>query len=172
MAATYTLLSSQTVNTNTVNFTSISSSYTDLIVQAHCTISTTPSDIYLRFNSDATTNYQYIGASTQKPAGQIFEVVNSGGLRNRIDVVGEPNSQVITTNPNIFEIFIPEYSQSSYSKAGLVTASYITDISAPRNNTRILAWQWNPTTAISSINIIATTGNLVGTFNLFGILAA
>jgi hypothetical protein len=172
MAATYDLISSQTVNTSSVAFTDISSGYTDLILQATFTMSA-GGDAYVRFNSVSTAIYEFLGAGTQNPSGtQIFEVVNSGGGQQQLPIVGTPNSQQQSNNPNTFELFIPSYSQDSYAKAGMLNASYITDRSAPRNNTKVCAWRWDNSSVINRIDVYTSSANIVGTLNLYGILAA
>lgn len=173
MAATYDLIQSQTVNTNTVTFNSITGSYTDLILQATFTMSVANTDCYIRFNNSSASAYQFLGAGTQNPSGtQIFEVVNSGGSAGEIQVVGAPNSQQQTDNPNTFELFLPDYSQTTYQKAGMLCASYITIRSTPRNNTKVCAVRWQNTSAINRIDVYLSSGNIVGTLNLYGITAA
>lgn len=171
MAATYDLISSQTINTNTCTFSSITGSYTDLLIQASYTMSA-GGDTYLRFNSDSSSVYQFLGAGSRNDGTQIFEVVNSGGNTTFANFNGSPNSQQQTDNPATVEFFIPQYADSTYVKAGMVCTSLITSRSAPRNNTSVIAWRWNVTSAITQIDINASSGNLVGTFNLYGILAA
>lgn len=172
MAATYDLISSQTVNSGTVTFSSISSGYTDLILQATFLMSS-GGDAYVRFNNVSTAIYEFLGAGTQNPSGtQIFEVVNSGGGQQQIPIIGTPNSQQQSDNPNSFELFIPSYSQDSYAKAGMLNASYITARSAPRNNTKVCAWRWDNSSIINRIDVFTSSGNIQGTLNLYGITAA
>jgi hypothetical protein len=171
MAATYNLISSQTINTGTCTFTSITGSYTDLIIQGTYTNSLA-ADTLCRFNGSTATEYSFLGAGTRNDGTQQFEVVNSGGNLTYIKINGEPNSQQESTNPTIFELFLPQYADGGVIKAGMLCTSYITSTSAPRNNTNVFATRWNNNSAITQIDIIATSGNLVGTFNLYGVLAA
>jgi hypothetical protein len=171
MAATYDLISSQTVNTGTVTFSSISTAWTDLVLQGTYTLSAT-ADTYCRLNNISTSTYQALGAGTQNPSGsQIFEVTNASSS-SIIAIQGLPNTQTQSDNPITFELIVFDYEQSAYTKAGTLATSYITSKSVPRNNTSIFAWSLNTTAAIDRVDIIASTGNLVGTFNLYGVKAA
>lgn len=171
MAATYDLISSQTINTNTCTFSSITGSYTDLMIQATYTMSS-GGDTFLRFNGNTSAVYQYLGAGSRNDGTQIMEVVNSNGNTTSATFSGQPNSQQQTDNPATVEFFIPQYADGGVVKAGMVCTSVITNRSTPRNNTSVFAWRWNVSSAITQIEIIASAGNLVGTFNLYGILAA
>jgi hypothetical protein len=169
MAATYDLISSQPINTGTCTFNSITGSYTDLILQGTFT-NTLGADTYLRFNN-STSNYSFLGAGTRNDGTQQFEVVNNSGT-NSINIAGQPNSQQQAINSTTFEFLMPQYADGGVIKAGILCTSYVTDRSAPRNNTSVFATRWADNSAITRIDIIASSGNLVGTFNLYGVLAA
>jgi len=171
MAATYDLVTSQTFtgNTGTCTFTSFSSAYTDLIIQGHVTGSGS-GDIYVRFNGDdgsSGNNYYMLGA-TSSTAG--FKNDNSYPT-NRITPVGWYNSSQQSANPFFFEVVIPEYSNGSYNKNGVLNFSYIADSTQSRANVGFMAWQWRNNSAITSIEVKLTSGTFTGRINLYGIKA-
>jgi hypothetical protein len=141
------------------------------MIQATYTMSN-GGDTYCRFNGNSSTVYQYLGGGSRNDGTQIMEVVNSGGDTSSVTFNGQPNSQQQTDNPITVEFFIPQYADGGVVKAGMVCTSNITSRSVPRNNTSVFAWRWNVSAAITQIDLIASSGNLVGTFNLYGILAA
>lgn len=171
MAYTYDLISSQTFtnNTGSASFTSFSSAYTDLVIQGHVTGSGS-GDVYLRFNGDdgsSGNNYYMIGA-TASTAG--FKNDNSMPT-NRITPVGWYNSSQQSQNPFFFEVTIPEYSNTSYTKNGVLNFSYIADSTQNRANVGFMAWQWRNTNAITTIAVTLTSGTFNGRISLYGIKA-
>jgi len=154
--ATYTVPSAQA----TITFSSIPSTYTDLILVAMAKNSTGDSDLCIRFNSDTATNY----ASTfiYGNSANALSARNSGLTRMRIGRIDSTNAY-----PNIIQIM-------NYSNA----TTYKTAISRSQNTSLVLAnaglWSKTPE-AITSIAIIDDNGNNFvtnSTFTLYGIKAA
>jgi len=59
MASTYTPIATQTLGSNatSVTFSSIPSTYTDLVLISSCAVTGGASSVYFRFNGDTATNY-------------------------------------------------------------------------------------------------------------------
>lgn len=165
MAVTYEPLATTTLGsaTNTVTFSSISGSYTDLVLILNGG-SASPEDIALRFNGDTASNYSYgaaHGNGTSVYAGRENScaslAVTSGAYQTN-----EFNHNNI--------IFINSYSNTNTWKT----------VYSRGNNTstssEMICGMWRNTSAISSITIYGRNSGhnfLVGsTFNLYGILAA
>lgn len=159
MARTYVKLASTTLNgtVSSVTFSSISSSYTDLILAINSKISSTQ-NINLRFNSDTNSNYSqtfYYGDGTNKTTSrQTNQTSNYSGTSYT-----EWSPCIIQimnySNPNIYKTFL-----SRYGEAGNVTVA-ITSL-------------WRSTNAITQIDILsASSGNWTtgSTFTLYGIKA-
>lgn len=171
MAATYNLISGQTLtnNTGSVTFNSFSG-YTDLVIQANFDVPNASSawDCYVRFNNDSSGNYDYlVGTNTQSSTFDNGSGANASG----IPVVGAFNSPLSSTYPVHFECNIPEYSNSSYKKQGTATFSYIASLGDSRSNTGWMVWNWKNANPITSITVLTTNFNIRGTINLYGILA-
>lgn len=154
---THTQIASTTVGTatNTITFSSIPSTYTDLVVIMNGT-ATVAADVYFNYNTDSTSSnysntYLYGNGST----------VGQG--RDPIPAVGT----FYTTDTNIIAN-VMNYSNST---------TYKTEIS--RSNTAASsvlarAMMWRNTAAINQLIIKQSSGNFNtgATFTLYGITAA
>ena len=156
MANTYDLIASSTVGscgTNFIDFTSISSSYTDLLLKLSCRVSETGSvqDVAIRFNSDTASNYFYMelvgtGASTSSGS-------SSGSRHNTI---GNPSDSTASTFSNV-EIYIPNYAGSN-QKASSIDAVVENNTASTAVQMRLHAWRWSGTAAITSIRVYDPAG--------------
>lgn len=162
MPATYEPISTQTLANNTtatVTFSSIPSTYTDLILVFGGTRTTGASDIFLRFNSDTATNYSrtYLsgnGSSAASARGSNETAFNGGGYVQT--VIGS----------SIFQIF--NYANTTTFKTVLARTNY-TDVAV---SAYVGLWRATPA-AITTIDV--GTGNFFAsgsTFTLYGIKAA
>jgi hypothetical protein len=162
MPSTYEPIATTTISgtsTSTVTFSSISGSYTDLILvfngytnaQAACN---------LRFNSDSATNY-----SQTRLLGS-----GSAAASDRDSSIAQINAFVSTsTSDNINEIIqIQNYSNATTYKTALLrwnnAASYVAAI----------VGLWRSTSAITRIDMILSTSYYVAgsTFTLYGVKSA
>ena len=161
---TYTLIASNTLTTSTatVTFSSIPSTYTDLVLVYSAKSASTTRDMTLSFNSDSNTNYS--NTILTGYTGVVTSVRNSNQSFIYLDNNGVTDSTIF----NAVIVHIPDYSNSTTYKTILCRA----------NNTvygvDITAGLWRSTAAISAINLTLGGGiNLASgsTFKLYGIEA-
>ena len=165
--STYTPIATTTLSSNgTVDFTSISQSYTDLILIVGNALSTasTPG-VSLRFNSDTGSNYAAIYLEGTGSA------ISSSRLNNQSYLVSGNAIGLSTTSPANVTYQIQNYSNTTTYK-NILTRYSQTSGAAPGASTSIGLWK--NTSAITSINITAQTGNLLAgaVLTLYGITAA
>ena len=158
---TYVALDKVTVGTavSTVNFTSISSAYTDLVLVAAGTCSA-GSYLTLRFNSDTTTNY-----STTELYGDGTTAASVRNSNNNYMYIGA----IRTTQSNIITQ-IQNYSNATTYKTVLSR----TNNAATETKAVVGLWRATPA-AITSIEVGtggANTFQTGTTFSLYGIAAA
>ena len=164
--STYTPIATQTVGSTvtTVTFSSITSSYTDLVLVCSAAISSIV-DLRLRFNNDSGTNYSstiLFGNGTS--AGSAAETsVNYGS----IDYYGTPNT---TLGGSTQIVQLMNYSNTTTYKSWLARAN------RANSGTEAIVGLYRSTSAISRIDIScygsAATISAGSTFTLYGIAAA
>jgi len=163
---TYEPIATTTTSSNqtTVSFTSITGSYTDLVLV--CAFkNTTAVDMNLQFNSDTGNNYSYItfggdGTSNAKVRGY-----NSSAIILDINAAG------FGTDRSIVVVDIMNYSNTSTAKTVISRAGAVTGTP----NVGMTIGTRRNTAAITTIDISATTSNAIASgskFTLYGILAA
>lgn len=156
MANTFTLLASSTVGsggTNFIDFTSISSSYTDLLLKLSCRVSETGAvqDVGIRFNSDTGSNYAY-----RELVGTGASVSSGSGSGTNHNTIGNPSDSTASTFSNV-EIYIPNYAGSS-QKASSIDAVVENNTATTAVQMRLHAWKWSGTAAISTIRVYDPAG--------------
>lgn len=165
MANTYELISS-TVATGsqaTITFSSIPSTYTDILLRVSARMSSTTLDTYnLAFNG-STANFSYrnlYGAGT----GALGSSTGSSGATG----INEPSTYTANTFGSM-DLYIPNYATSQYKSASSIAVS-------ENNSTEAYAVftgnVWSSTSAITSISITsAGTANFAqySSFYLYGI---
>lgn len=168
MASTYEKIATTTIASIAASYTfsSISGSYTDLVLVSNLKITTAGSSINIRFNSDSGSNYSYTslygtGASNASTRGSALTKSYIAGL-----VV--PNTaleSIVVTN-------IQNYSNATTYKSFFSRSNRASNSNSP--GTEALIGLWRSTSAITSITLGTDSGNLdIGTtFTLYGILAA
>jgi hypothetical protein len=169
MANTFELIAAVTVGSGgaaTIDFTSIPSTYTDLMLVTSCRSNRAAAadDLRFRLNGNTSSIYSY---------RQIYGF--SGGAGSAMDtttagVIGQ--TPAATSTASTFDnssVYIPNY-------AGSTNKSYSIDNAWENNSTS--AWQLNlfaglfaSTTAISSISVYPSTGSFVqySTAYLYGV---
>jgi hypothetical protein len=167
MPKTYTPLATTTLSSAaaTVTFSSISGSYTDLILVASCQTNAagTDKDLYLRFNGDSANNYsrtRIVGNGSTATSARQNDV-------SQIVCGAMPGTSYTSTfAANVIQI--QNYANTTTFKTILV-----------RNNLSQIAVQaivglYRSTSAITSLTLIPESGSFVSgsTFTLYGILAA
>lgn len=165
MATTYEPIATTTLSSaaTTYTFSSIPSTYTDLVLAISSTVATVNNSTYIQFNGDNTGGNYSITLLTSGGSGSStrFTTYNTP----YVQYYSVPGS---STNPDATLVNINNYSNTSTYKSFLSRSghgSYGTDA---------VVGTWRNTAAINSIKIIQPTYNFnVGsTFTLYGIKAA
>ena len=165
MANTYTLISSVTVGSGgaaNMEFTSIPSTYTDLVVKITGRSSGSDTSIELSFNnntSNRTTRYLFGNGSSASSANDTNMYITSSIV---------PSTSTASTFSNA-ELYIPNYAGSN-NKSSSVDG--VSENNATASNMALTANLWSNTAAITSIKLTpAGGGNFVqySTAYLYGI---
>jgi hypothetical protein len=157
--ATYTAGSSFT----TYSFTSIPSTYTDLVIIMNAKSASGTPSIYMQYNGDTTSsNYSYTGMY-----GRVAGAVAGGSRATTINWVSAFMDGVSPNNFNNGIIQINNYSNTTTYKTNLCRwagADYEVDA---------MVGMWKSTSAINQVTLTAQTSLAAGcTFTLYGIKAA
>lgn len=159
--STYTPIATTTLGSNVASytFTSISGSYTDLILVITGTTTTNGINYWLQFNSDTGSNYSYtmiLGTGSAASSGR-----STSQTKWRV----ANNSSSTNTTPTIVQI--QNYSNTTTYKTGLARfgdASY---------GTWANVGLWRSTSAITSITVSSDTNLASGSiYTLYGIASA
>jgi hypothetical protein len=158
--STYTPIASTTLTStaSTYTFSSISASYTDIVLIVQTTSS---GEVYMRFNSDAATNYSgteiWTGGSGAN--SQLESSVNQITLRD--------SSTTLGNNMSIANIM--NYSNATTYKSVLIRSN---DNRYARTYARVGLWR--SASAINAITLSTSSGSFAvgSTFTLYGIAAA
>ena len=165
---TYTPIATTTLGSDTgiVTFSSISGSYTDLVLVINGGFTGSSSYIYLQFNSDTGTNY-----SRTELYGNGSVAGSTRGTNENYAICGI--TAISTTDPAVSIINIQNYSNSSTYK------TIISRGSSSASLVEAYAALWRNTSAINSITISNNNFSAYNfrfaagsTFSLYGITAA
>jgi len=161
---TYDAIATTTLATATssINFSSISQSYTDLFIAYKVKMATGGgTNTRLQFNGDSATNYG--GNSVY------YTIGGARGYQGYSNGSSFWLDNVDSTWTTVTQIDINNYKSTNMKKSILVQAA------APASQVDIKVGTWNSTAAITSINIFNVSGVnfAVGSqFTIYGILAA
>ena len=171
---TYTLISSVTVGSggaSTIDFNSIPSTYTDLILKlsTRSTAANIATEVRMRFNSDTGANYNWTraysdGSSTVSQRGSII------GAPYTSFILGSNTSGANTTS-NTFgnsEYYIPNYAGSTQKS---ISNDAVLENNATEAYAYLAAGIWTNTSAINAISLFTNGANFVqySTAYLYGI---
>lgn len=165
MASTYEKIATTTLGsaTATVTFSSISGSFTDLVLISSAKYTTTNGTLLLTFNSDTGSNYSTTYVYGQ---GSLAESGRQSNISNLL--VGRANTTVF----GIGRTNIQNYSNTTTYKTVLDRA----DLGSGTNPLAIASvGLWRSTSAITSLTITALNSDTFtsgSTFTLYGILKA
>jgi hypothetical protein len=158
----YIPIASQTLTAAvaTVTFSAIPASYGDLVLVIVATGTSSGAEGRLRFNSDSTSNYEYVqilGSTTSASSA-------AGGLENsaRICSFILDTSLPAQINTRIMDYKATDKHTVLMSRAGRTTMA-----------NEAMAARWPQTTAVTQIEVFPTAGNWAAgsTFALYGIEA-
>jgi hypothetical protein len=164
---TFTKIASVTAagGSSTISFTSIPSTYTDLVIKvsARATYAANFQDINIRFNGSAT---GYSSRLLQGDGSAAASYNNSSSA-----LVWGANSVSANATGNTFsngEVYIPNYT-SALNKS--LSTDAVTENNATAAYIQLAAGLWSNTAAITSIEMYLGAGNYVqySTFTLYGI---
>ena len=163
MAQTYTPIASQTLGSSTasVTFSSIPSTYTDLVLVITPIYVTSGSDVDIQFNNDTGTNYSrtQLGGN----GSGAVSVRESSASKFRLTY----SANVTTTYAYNAIVNFMNYSNTSTYKTALSRGNNAS------NGVEAEVGLWRSTAAITTINVASSgTFNTGSTFTLFGIKAA
>lgn len=163
MAATYTPIATYTASGSPAGYTfsSIPSTYTDLVLISSVKTNTANSNLWVRFNSDSGSNYSYTFMSGSGSAA------SSGRYSNQTEIGLDNYGYPTTTNFNVNILQVNNYGNSSTYKTTLSRGNNAD------NGTSAVVGLWRNTAAITSIYV--ATANTLATgsiFTLYGIKAA
>lgn len=168
MAITYEPIATTTVNTSThpVTFSSIPSTYTDLVVVVSPIADAGNYDLSFRYNSDSGSNYSWSAIA--------FNADNSAnvqGTKGTNTTFIPTNTNIATANPYPAIIHIQDYANTTTYKTSISRISRETYANA------LTVGNWRSTSAINEISILLTGGGSTtfkaGTvITLYGIKAA
>ena len=169
MATTYQAIASIISNgtTATVTFSSIPSTYTDLLIRTSARSSSAGASdqINIVFNGDTSTNYSITQVyGNNSAAGSFGTTSTTQGRINYIDVSGQ------TANTfGIGEIYIPNYAAATTKQTLGFSASESNDTTTPYVVN--VGFLYRGTSAISSITLQTAGSNYVSgsRFDLYGI---
>ena len=157
MTATYDCIATTTLSTtaSSVDFTSISGSYTDLIIVADALLSSGDNSVGVQFNSDTGNNYSFTylfgnGSTTSSGRG------TSAGNGDIMYISGTRSTNIVHiqnySNTTTYKTWI-----SRFSPSNLYAGAYV--------------GLWRSTNAITSISLIPDSSTFASgsTFTLYGI---
>ena len=161
MATTYEPIATTTASgsVSSITFSSISGTYTDLVIVANGSNGNADNSYLIRFNSDTGANYSYTGLDGNGSSATSFRDSNTS--EGAAGTIGTSNT---TTIINVF----------NYSN----TTTYKTWVARGNNasaRTRAFVGMWRNTSAITSVtltNNAASNFTNTTTFTLYGIKAA
>lgn len=158
MPTTYTKIASVTVGSGgaaNMAFTSIPSTYTDLVVKASArgTQVSASHAFTLRFNG-ATTDYssrELVGGGSGAPSSSTRTTLGSALYIGNIDGNTATSSTFAST-----EIYIPNYAGSAFKS---LSVDAVSENNATEAYATLLAGLWSNTAAITSIDLISFSGH-------------
>lgn len=167
MAVTYEPIATTTVSgfASTIDFTSISGTYTDLRLVFYMKMITTNSSIFLRVNGDTGANYSSNGYSVDIATAGV-SVISS--ISNTQCFVGNGRN----ANWQYYTVDLMSYANTSIYKP-MLSSSYV-DLNGSGTANKIMS-RWTNTAAITSVSIFPnTTSEIAGgsTATLYGIKRA
>jgi len=163
MPVTYENIATQTLGSaaNTITFSSIPATYTDLRL-VMTGLSSTANNQGVRFNSDTDTNYSSTILYGNGSSAASFQYTGATYIHTASDIAGGP-----TANPVLVTIDVFSYAGST-NKTCLITTSL--DLNGSGEVVRRVGL-WSTTSAINTITLMRTAGDYsVGTIaTLYGI---
>jgi hypothetical protein len=171
MANTYTLISSNVLasSATTVTFSSIPSTYTDLVLLMSVRGNLNNLATRIRWNSDATGLYS-ISALIGQGTNGVFNNSSTNNIEFDTSRTNQANSSFTANTFTSIEVYLPNYNSTTAKPFGSISAAE--NNSASVANIETVAGLYRGTSAISSVLIIPGNSNNFVTgssFYLYGI---
>jgi len=163
--STYTPIATTTLGSTATSYTfsSIPSTYTDLIIVAQASVTSGDSNFRLTFNGDTGSNYSrtYLSGSGSS--------ATSGRASSVAYIVANDEGYLHVGQPTMLTINVQNYSNSTTYKTTLSRSG-----NGSNNGTAAVVGLWRSTSAITSLTLTidASTFTAGSTFTLYGIAAA
>ena len=166
MATTYEIIASVTVSsaTNTISFTSIPQTYTDLLFKISGRFSLDTATAFLRYNGTTTNGTSIFLEGSGSSASS-----STDGSYQYGPIHGVVNSTKTANTFGNAEIYIPNYTSSNYKSS---SSDGVTENNGAATTMALGANLWSNTAAITSIEIVgAASADFVehSTAYLYGI---
>jgi hypothetical protein len=166
MPATYEPIATTKVtgsSTTQIDFNSIPSTYTDLVISINLVNGTSLNALYMRFNSDTGSNYAYLNWGVNGTT--LFGQVGSGA-----NTIGVSASSINDPMPSFINIF-------SYANTDIYKTGYTRSVSQGNPRVGMYGFGWSSKSAISSISFYRDSGSpgVIGAdsvITIYGIKAA
>jgi hypothetical protein len=166
MPSTYEPIATTTLGSaaSSVTFSSISGSYTDLVLVVDYSLNVSNSSLFVRLNGDTGSNYSYTRLSGTGSAASSGRGTSSDQARITADTTAQSAStrQIVTIN-------LMNYSNSTTYKTFLVRYN-------STGGTEAFVDLWRNTAAVTSVQIKGFDGTAIiesgATFTLYGIKSA
>lgn len=159
---TYKMIATTTLSSSaaTYTFSSIPSTYTDLVLAMSASITSAGNTIRIQFNGDTAGNYSYVALGATSGGPLSTRATNTIFLPFWVFNGAAANQMSANT------VNINNYSNTTTFKTAIIRANY-----ADNGEANGLAGLWRSTSAISSISIFSSAGNLGSgsQFTLYGI---
>jgi hypothetical protein len=167
MANTYQLIEAKTLTTTTasVTFSSISNTYTDLLLSISSRNDDIYNEVHFRFNGDTGNNYSGRNVYGTGSSAVSSSSSSISSLQNL--TVQAVSGQTSSVFGNI-QLYIPNYLSSNYKS---MSADGVQENNATSAQAMLGAGLWANTAAITSIQAFPSVGSFVqySTFYLYGI---
>lgn len=168
---TMTLIETKTLGSaaSSISFTSIPSTYTDLVLFASLR-NASGNEVFVRFNGDTGGNYLWRRLQGTG-SGAFGDTQGSYGGYNAFFYFTYASTQDGTDTANTFgngQLYIPNYTLSA---AKSLTSDAVNENNGATARQAIMSGLWNNTSAITSIAITGNGNYVIGsTVSLYGIL--
>ena len=161
MAITYEPIATETASgsVSSITFSSISGTYTDLVIIVNGGTAGSDNSLVVRFNSDTGGNYSYTAIDGDGSSATSYRESNTS----------EPQAGSLSTGNNTSIIHIMNYSNSTTYK------TYLARGNATAHRVRAFVGLWRNTNAITSVTIqnnAASNFTSVTNFTIYGIASA
>lgn len=166
MATTYDKIATTTLTSvaSSIDFTSIASTYTDLLLKYSLRADADTGYAYVQFNGDTTSAYKWM-----RLVGDTTATSASSASATFIQLAASMENSTYTASTfSNGELYIPNYAGSTQKS---ISDDAVNETNAAGAFRGLIAGLWTGTSAINRITLTSNTGNIVqySTATLYGI---